>query len=59
MPLLPTAGTSKEKAGTTTYINVLPTCVTIVLPLVFEQPQIHNFMHQWVYLSDGDLVIFL
>ena len=53
VPLLLTADTRKVIAGTVTYINVLSTCVNIVLSLVLRKPDVHNFIH------DGALVIFL
>ena len=42
MRLLLTAEARKEIAATITYINVLPTCATIVFLGYCEQPEISN-----------------
>ena len=58
VPLLITADTRKVIAGTVTYINVLSTCVNIVLAWVLRKPDVHNFIHECVYFAMVPLLFF-
>ena len=56
MPLLFTA------AKSVTYINELSSCVTLVSSWGLRttvEPELHNFMREWLNFGDNDLVILI